>query len=82
VRATGDLQGFFAAFRKHLARQGPLLDQLARTLTGSVALLCYERDPSRCHRSVVAAALARRVGAPVRHLAVALPEQSSRSTRR
>jgi uncharacterized protein (DUF488 family) len=82
VRATGDLQEFFAAFRRHLAGQGPLLDQLARTLMGPVALLCYERDPSHCHRSVVAAALARRVDAPVRHLAVDLPEPGRRSTRR
>ncbi|MQX35102.1 DUF488 domain-containing protein [Roseospira navarrensis] len=37
---------------------------------GPVALLCLERDPMQCHRSAVAAALAARTGAAVRHLVV------------
>jgi uncharacterized protein (DUF488 family) len=32
------------------------------------ALLCVETDPATCHRSMVADALAPRLGAPVRHL--------------
>ncbi|MBB4285342.1 DUF488 family protein [Roseospira goensis] len=35
---------------------------------GPVVLLCLERDPAGCHRRAVAAALAARTGAPVRHL--------------
>jgi uncharacterized protein (DUF488 family) len=32
------------------------------------ALLCVERDPEACHRSLIAARLERELGAPVRHL--------------
>lgn len=40
-------------------------DLLAR---GPVCLLCYEREPARCHRAVVAERLAAATGAAVRHL--------------
>ena len=33
-------------------------------------LLCFEADPAHCHRSIVAAALARRIPVDVQHLAV------------
>src|SRR3954453_13227846 len=32
------------------------------------ALLCVERDPEACHRSLIAARLEQELGAPVRHL--------------
>ena len=35
---------------------------------GTSALLCVERDPEACHRSLVAAELAREFGLPVTHL--------------
>lgn len=35
---------------------------------GTSALLCVERDPEACHRSLVAAELARAFGLPVTHL--------------
>ena len=45
------------------------LDALARGLsTGSSALLCVERDPEACHRSLIAARLARRPEISLRHL--------------
>ena len=37
---------------------------------GPVCLLCLERDPERCHRTLVAERLAARLGAEVRHLFV------------
>jgi len=37
---------------------------------GPVALMCMERDPAQCHRSIVAVALSALTGAPVRHLTV------------
>ena len=40
---------------------------LART-EGPVCLLCLEGDPQRCHRSIIAARLAARLGAEVKHL--------------
>jgi uncharacterized protein (DUF488 family) len=70
LREDGDRERFFSDFRKYLATQRTLLDTLARTTTGTVALLCYERNHAECHRSVVAEALARRAHSTVRHLTV------------
>ena len=67
LREDGDLARFFSDFREYL-------DTLARTTTGAVALLCYERNHAECHRSVVAEALARRAQSTVRHLTVPLPD--------
>ena len=72
LREDGDLPRFFSDFREYLATQRTLLDTLARTVTGAVALLCYERNPAECHRSVVATALARRAQSTVQHLTVPL----------
>jgi len=51
---------------------GPNPD-LLRELSESVestptALLCYEADPARCHRNLLAQELGRLTGLPVRHL--------------
>lgn len=70
LREDGDLKRYFADFREYLATQEPLLDELARTLSGRVALLCFERNAAECHRSVVVAALARRLKMDFRHLSV------------
>jgi len=74
LREDGDLARFFSDFREYLATQRGLLDTLARTTTGAVALLCYERNHAECHRSVVAEALARRAQSTVRHLIVPHPD--------
>jgi uncharacterized protein (DUF488 family) len=70
LRDDGDLVRFFSDFREYLATQCKLLDTLAQTTSGAVALLCYERNHAECHRSVVAEALARRTKSTVRHLTV------------
>jgi len=70
LREDGDLETFFSDFREYLATQRTLLDTLARTFTGSVALLCYERNHTECHRSVVATALAKRTPSAIEHLSV------------
>jgi len=70
LREDKDLKRYFADFREYLATQEALLDQLARTLTGRVALLCFERNPAECHRSVVVAALAKRLKMDFLHLSV------------
>ncbi|MET0512944.1 MAG: DUF488 domain-containing protein [Thermoleophilaceae bacterium] len=46
------------------------LGELAATLPNDTvsALLCVERDPEACHRSLVADRLAAELGLPVRHL--------------
>jgi uncharacterized protein (DUF488 family) len=45
---------------------GPLVDGLPRH--GASALLCVERDPEACHRSIIAAALAVNHDVTVTHL--------------
>jgi uncharacterized protein (DUF488 family) len=47
-----------------------LLDLLARR---RVAILCYERDPTHCHRSIVAELVVARMPVTIRHL---IPEMS------
>jgi uncharacterized protein (DUF488 family) len=70
LREDRNLARYFVDFREYLGTLSVLLDALAHRLTGSVALLCYERDPKECHRSVVADALAKRLNGRVQHLHV------------
>jgi uncharacterized protein (DUF488 family) len=44
----------------------PIVDELPAE--GAAALLCVERDPEACHRSLVAARMAERYGVSVMHL--------------
>ena len=47
------------------------LDQaLAIARDSPACLMCYERDPGRCHRSIVAAEMAKRARIEIRHLFV------------
>jgi len=71
LRVDGDYRRYFRDFREYLATQRTLLNSLAKELCGAVVLLCYERNPAECHRSIVAQALAARVKSTVRHLEVA-----------
>ncbi len=45
---------------------GPLVAELPRT--GQTALMCVERDPEACHRSIIAERLAAEHGVAVTHL--------------
>src|SRR5579871_190134 len=78
LRADGDLKRYFADFREYLATQDSVLEQLSKTLAGCVTLLCFERDPTECHRSVVVAALAKRLGINFLHLLVSTDDTKQR----
>jgi uncharacterized protein (DUF488 family) len=67
LREDGSHEHFFRDFERYLDTQQPLLAQLAEELTGSVVLLCYERDYRTCHRKSVAAALSALTGLPHKH---------------
>lgn len=67
LRDDGNYTRFFKEFDKHLGQQADLLDTLAGELTGTVALLCYERDHTTCHRRSVADALGKITGITPRH---------------
>lgn len=86
LRALGDpkpgreaaRRGDFARFRKlfaaHLKSEEAqaALDELREIAkTQMVCLLCYERDPQHCHRSIVAERIGRGVSNAVEHLSVA-----------
>jgi len=47
------------------AEMGPIVKWIGAS---SAALLCVERDPEACHRSLIAARLAERFGLAVRHI--------------
>ncbi len=67
LRASGDLARYLEGFRAHAeAALGGALERLARRVAeGGAALLCYERIPEDCHRSVLADIVATRLDATV-----------------
>lgn len=60
---AGDVELGHKRFREHLENGASVaLDEFAELLgEETVALLCLERDPQRCHRSVVASIAAERL---------------------
>jgi uncharacterized protein (DUF488 family) len=55
LHAGMDFSAFAEAFSSILDEQQPVLTQVLREATAKrVCLLCYEEDPNRCHRSLVA----------------------------
>jgi uncharacterized protein (DUF488 family) len=68
-RANGDWKAYTAAFMDHLRKQRIAVSELAAVCKCSAAaLLCYEADPSFCHRTYVARAAAAISGGSVLHL--------------
>ncbi len=57
---------FAEQFRAMLADRGEELDALlVLARSQPVALMCWEEDPARCHRSLVVEALRERAGEPI-----------------
>lgn len=73
---SGHYDELWRIFERHLATPPArkAMDELAAlVLSGRhVCLLCYERDPHRCHRLRVAELACERASATVRHLAAKL----------
>jgi uncharacterized protein (DUF488 family) len=70
VRA-GRPEAMRPVFLRHLEGlepQAALAALVERARREPVCLLCLEDDPARCHRSLVAEAMAAATGAPVHHL--------------
>lgn len=70
---AGEYDRFRRIFLSHLktdeAQKG--LEEAANLVaTASTCLLCYERDPTVCHRTLVADALIERIDAKINHLGV------------
>jgi len=62
--ATGDYRAFFREYKKTISDSGPQLDEIRHMIDDgkTVALLCFEQDPHKCHRSVVADKIRERDG--------------------
>ena len=68
-REDGDWAGYTKAFLKHLNQQQPAIKDLVALVTKTpTALLCYEADFNRCHRTYVARAVAKKSGFMVSHI--------------
>jgi uncharacterized protein (DUF488 family) len=58
-----DLAAYFDVFRAHLSKRGEALNQLYELATrAQCCLMCAERLPEECHRSLVANAVENRNG--------------------
>lgn len=66
---------FFQEYGKHLKLHESLLETLADELDRNVALMCYERKHTECHRTAVAEVLYRITGNKPVHLGVQKREQ-------
>jgi len=70
---AGNYPLFERIFNAHMRSQPALRDlalAAARVTVQRVCLMCFESDPTKCHRSLVAAHLARITGLAIRTLAV------------
>lgn len=79
LHADGDYSRFFTSFTTYLKSQRPLLKSLVAELEGGVALMCFERDATTCHRSVVARHLEHLTGLTTNHIEVASGTGSTRA---
>lgn len=64
LKKTGDYKKLFNKFRRTLTDKTQDLDKINSLLKdgNNVTLLCFERDPQKCHRKVVADAVKKRDG--------------------
>jgi uncharacterized protein (DUF488 family) len=68
-KQDGDWARYTHAFMQHLDAQQMAVDELTRLCEARpTALLCYEADFNRCHRTYVARAVARNSEAEVCHI--------------
>lgn len=62
---TAEMAEIFGEHLQTAAAQGALAHAVELSLGRKVCLLCYEADPSCCHRAIVAAEIVARTGAEV-----------------
>ena len=70
VKQDRDYDTFFRQYAALLDERDDLLHELAGSLDGRVALMCYERDFRICHRRLAAERLAAITGLQPHHLEV------------
>jgi uncharacterized protein (DUF488 family) len=68
-KSDRDWGTYSRAFRQHLRKKTAAVAELARSArTKRSCVICFEADFSRCHRSIVASAAARKANQRVIHL--------------
>jgi uncharacterized protein (DUF488 family) len=70
---AGDAAGMATIFNAHMAGDEPqaaLAQAVVVAREACCCLLCFERDPHFCHRTIVAGLIAERTGQTIRHLSV------------
>lgn len=70
LREDWNYKRFFRDYDKHLSQQMDLLEQLTQEIKGNVALMCYEKDHTTCHRASVVNELAKMLDLEPVHLGV------------
>jgi len=67
LRDDGDYEAFASAYKEHLRAQKEVVGALTELVSQAVCcLLCYERDASQCHRSIVAAGVQQSSASPMK----------------
>ncbi|MEJ8569001.1 DUF488 domain-containing protein [Elongatibacter sediminis] len=70
LRESWDYERFFLQFNDHLKEQHGKIEELAEELRGHIALLCFERNHTQCHRTPVAEKFSEATGIKPRHIGV------------
>ncbi len=67
----GNVEAMHRVFDEHMATpeaQDGLVDAITLAAQTTICLLCFERSPHDCHRSIVAGLMHGETGLPIRHL--------------
>lgn len=72
LKQSGDYFSFFEAMKKSISSKIELLDEICGMIHEGkkVILLCFEKDPQKCHRKIVADEIKRRDadGLTIKHI--------------
>lgn len=61
LRSDGDYKYFFEHYSKHLESQIRAIEKLHKIVLSTVScIMCYEKEPVSCHRSIVSQEIVRR----------------------
>jgi len=74
-----EFRAIFAAWLQTATAQAGLHELAKAARTSPACLMCFERAPNTCHRSMVADALAEQTGCEIRHLFAAGPAKYVRN---
>ena len=63
LRQDGDYDSFFSAYSEHLLNnQEALVELYSYVINGTTCIMCFEKNPEKCHRSMVALKILKHYG--------------------